>query len=94
MASSGVPTIKCPCGPAALIELRPRQGRPAALAADAAHHLGVRREERVDRGFGRVGEKAMAIDPDQEACRPRRRRGDPPRDRARPAVQSAPARRR
>jgi hypothetical protein len=50
----------------ALIELRARQGRPAALAADAAHHLGVGTEERVDRGFGRVGEEAMAIDSDQE----------------------------
>ena len=26
-------------------------------------------EERVDRGFGRVGEEAMAIDPDQEFVR-------------------------
>ena len=53
----------------ALIELRARQGRPATLATDAAHHLRVRREERVERRFGRVGEEAMAIDPDQELLR-------------------------
>ena len=51
---------------AALIELRARQGRPAALAADAAHHLGIGREERVDRGLGRVGEEAVAVDADLE----------------------------
>jgi hypothetical protein len=49
-----------------LIELRARQGRPAALAADAAHYLGVRTEERVDCGFGGVGEEAMTVDADQE----------------------------
>ena len=47
-----------------LIELRARQGRPAALSADAGHHLGVRTEECIDRGFGGVGEEAMAVDPD------------------------------
>ena len=53
-------------GPAVLIELRPRQGRPAALATDAAHDLGVRTEEGMRSGFGRVGKEAMAIDPDPE----------------------------
>ena len=37
---------------------RPSQG--------AARGRVVRTEERIDRGFGRVGEEAMAIDPDQE----------------------------
>ena len=54
---------------AALIKLRPRQRRPAALASDAAHHLGVRPEERVDGGFGRVGEEAVAVDADGEGVR-------------------------
>jgi hypothetical protein len=50
-------------GAAALIELRARQGRPAALAPDAAHHLCVRREERLNRGFGRIGEKPWPLIP-------------------------------
>jgi hypothetical protein len=53
----------------ALIELRPREGRPAALAPDSAHHLGIRREERINRGFSRVGEQAVAINPDLELVR-------------------------
>ena len=53
----------------ALIELRPRQRRPAALAADAAHHFRVGREEPVDRGFSRVGEEAVAIDADGKRVR-------------------------
>ena len=52
--------------PTALIELRPRQGRPATLAPNAAHHFGIRAEERFDRGFGRIGEEAMAVDSDLE----------------------------
>ena len=50
----------------ALIELRARQRRPAALAADAAHDLGVRLEERRDRRFRGVGEEAVAVDPDEQ----------------------------
>ena len=53
----------------ALIELRPRQRWPAALAADTAHHLRVGGEERVDRGFRRIGEEAVAVDPDREFVR-------------------------
>ena len=52
--------------PAALIELRARQGRPAAFAADAAHHLCVRREKCLDRRFRAVSEKAVAVDPDEK----------------------------
>ena len=40
----GRPDHQMAAGPKALIELRPGQRRPAALAADAAHHLGVRRK--------------------------------------------------
>jgi hypothetical protein len=54
---------------AALIKLRPRQRRPAALASDPADHLGVRPEERVDRGFSRVGQEAVAVDADGEGVR-------------------------
>ena len=72
-------------GAAALIELRPRQERPAALAPDPAHHLGVRTEERVDRGFGGVGEEPWPLIPTRSlpgatpARRPTSRYGRRPR---------------
>jgi hypothetical protein len=54
---------------AADVELRPRERRPAAFAADAAHHFGIGREEGLDRGLGRVGEKAVAIDAELQLLR-------------------------
>ena len=94
MASSGVPDHQMSAGPAALIERSARQRRPAALAADAAHHLGVRTEERMRSGFGRVGEEAMAIDPDPELVGRDAGAATGLAVKLAPAVQSAPARRR
>ena len=58
-----------PARTAAHVELRARERRPAALAADAAHHLGVGPEEGLDRRLGCVGEEAVAVDPEGERLR-------------------------
>src|SRR5271157_5865437 len=58
------PDHQMPARAATCLELRPGERRPAALLADAAHHLGIGLEEGLDRGFGGVGEEAVAVDPE------------------------------
>ena len=54
---------------ATLIELRPRERRPAALAPDAAHRVGIGREKGLDRGLCRVRQETVAIDSEGESVR-------------------------
>ena len=49
------------------LELGARQPRPAALAADARHRLGVGLVEGGGRFLRRVGEEAVAVDPQRQS---------------------------
>ena len=68
--------------------------RPAALAADAVHHLGERAEKVVGRLLGVSATKPCELMPTWQRLRVVPGPARPPRGRARPAARSAPARRR
>src|SRR5207245_9333837 len=53
---------QCAARPARLIEMRPRRRPPAALAADAVHHLGLRYVEIIGRLLRCLGDEAMHVE--------------------------------
>ena len=62
MTSCGLPTRFAPRSVRVASNCLARHRRPAALAADAVHHRGVRRIRLVRRGLRRLGDEAVGVD--------------------------------